>query len=96
MTGEVGEAIHSCRHPPPFHESVMNRSEAGDLTYAEGIYSCGTVLDLHQLRRVLTVIFFKVILPPSYARCFLLSRERHMHEMDITNTNIKIRRGHTE
>jgi hypothetical protein len=56
MTGEVGEAIREGRHPPPFHESVMNRSEAGDLTHANGIYSCGTVLDLHQLRRVPIVI----------------------------------------
>ena len=37
----------------------MNRSEAGDLTHAKGIHSCGTVLDLHQLRRVLTVIYLQ-------------------------------------
>ena len=59
MTGEVGEAIRSCRHPPPFHESVMNRSEAGDLTHAKGIHSCGTALDFHQLRRVLTVNYLR-------------------------------------
>jgi len=29
------------RHPPPFHESVMNRPKAGDLTYAEAITVAG-------------------------------------------------------
>jgi len=35
------------RHPPPFHESVMNRPKAGDLTYAEAITVAGQ-------RRILT------------------------------------------
>ncbi len=74
----------------------MNRSEAGDLTYAKGIYSCGTVLDLHQLRRVLMLFTYRIILPPSYAQYFLLSLEIHTYEMDITKPNIKIRRSHVE
>src|SRR3990172_11102661 len=57
MTGEAGEAFRAGRHPPPFHESVANRPEAGDLTrWQLPTHSCGTVLELHQLRRVLTVI----------------------------------------
>ncbi len=70
MTGEVGEAIHTCRHPPPFHESVMNRSEAGDLTYAKGSLQLQNMLTtanlqlrdsvgFHQLRRVLTVNYLR-------------------------------------
>jgi hypothetical protein len=45
------------RLPPPFRESVANRPNAGDLTrWRLPTYSCGTVLDSHQLRRVLVNI----------------------------------------
>ncbi len=31
--GEVGEAIRASRPPPPFRESVVELTSAGDLTY---------------------------------------------------------------
>jgi hypothetical protein len=56
----------------------MNQPEAGDLTYAEGNYSCGTVLDLHQLRRVPIVIYLRCDFTTE-SRAMALSKPRNIN-----------------